>query len=86
VVAMARDRHLPRMLSAVRPRFGGPHRAETGFSSFAVLGYYAIASASAWTLRPEQGRPTTGRARARPDRYLVLAFSLPVSAVRSGRH
>ena len=68
-LAMARDRHLPRALAAVHPRFGSPHRAELvvglvvavvaalvdvrgaiGFSSFAVLLYYAIANASALTL------------------------------------
>nr|WP_281004587.1 APC family permease [Nocardia testacea] len=30
VLAMARDRYLPRTLSAVHPRFGVPHRAEIG--------------------------------------------------------
>lgn len=30
VLAMARDRYLPRVLSAVHPRFGVPHRAEIG--------------------------------------------------------
>jgi APA family basic amino acid/polyamine antiporter len=69
VLAMARDRLLPRGLSAVHPRFKVPHHAELavgavvsvvaafadirgaiGFSSFAVLAYYAVGHASAWTL------------------------------------
>ena len=53
-------------------------RAAIGFSSFAVLGYYAVANASAWTL----GRrlvPTVGLAGC-----LVLAFALPLTSVVSG--
>jgi APA family basic amino acid/polyamine antiporter len=68
-LAMARERDLPRQLSAVHPRWRTPVRAELaiglvvavlaatldlrsaiGFSSFAVLFYYAVANASAWTL------------------------------------
>ncbi|MBS1695345.1 MAG: amino acid permease, partial [Actinobacteria bacterium] len=74
-LAMARDGHLPRWLSAVHPRYGVPHHAEVavgavvavlaavvdlrgaiGFSSFAVLLYYAIANAAAWTLEPPRRR------------------------------
>ncbi|GHF64709.1 transporter [Amycolatopsis bartoniae] len=95
--AMARDGHLPRVLAAVHPRFGVPHRAELavglvvavlvlltdlrgaiGFSSFAVLTYYAIANASAWTLR-RSAVPVVGLAGC-----VVLAFSLPVASVVSG--
>ncbi|BBX47309.1 amino acid permease [Mycobacterium cookii] len=49
-----------------------------GFSSFAVLVYYAIANAAAWTLG---GRlvPTLGLAGC-----LVVAFALPLSAVILG--
>ncbi len=53
-------------------------RGAIGFSSFAVLVYYAIANASAWTL----GRrviPTVGLAGC-----LVLAFALPLTSVVSG--
>ena len=53
-------------------------RGAIGFSSFAVLVYYTIANASAWTL----GRrliPTVGFAGC-----LVLAFALPLSSVLSG--
>ena len=93
-LAMARDGHLPHALAAVHPRFKSPHRAEVavgvvvaavvdvrgaiGFSSFAVLLYYAIANASAWTL----GRrviPAIGLAGC-----LLLAFLLPVSSVLVG--
>ncbi|OBH98671.1 APC family permease [Mycobacterium sp. E2733] len=102
-LAMARDRHLPHVLTAVHPRFGVPHRAELligavvavlcatvdlrgaiGFSSFAVLIYYAVANASAFTLRPHEGRPH----RAIPVLGLVgcvvLAFAMPPSSVLSG--
>ena len=98
-LAMSRDRHLPTFLAAVHPRFGSPHRAEVavgvvvavlvsfvdlrgaiGFSSFAVLVYYAIANASAWTLLPRRRIvPALGLAGC-----LLLAFTLPVSAVLTG--
>lgn len=102
-LAMARDRHLPHVLTAVHPRFAVPHRAELliglvvavlaatadlrgaiGFSSFAVLIYYAVANASAFTLRPDEGRP----ARAIPVIGLIgcviLAFAMPLSSVLAG--
>ncbi|MEH3131781.1 MAG: APC family permease [Mycolicibacterium neoaurum] len=98
-LAMARDRHLPSALSAVHPRFGGPHRAEIavgivvavlaavvdlrgaiGFSSFAVLVYYAIANASAWTLRPSRRMiPAIGLAGC-----ALLACTLPAGSVLTG--
>lgn len=99
-LAMARDHHLPHALAQVHPRFGVPHRAQLaigvvvaiaaavadlrsviGFSSFGVLVYYAVANASAWTLRGGLARvlPAVGLAGC-----LVLAFSLPASAVISG--
>ncbi|MGV9799675.1 APC family permease [Mycobacterium sp. NPDC003449] len=96
-LAMARDRHLPRALAAVHPRFASPHRAEIvvgivvailaafadlrgaiGFSSFAVLLYYAIANASAWTLG-QRVIPVVGLVGC-----LVLAFTLPVPSVIAG--
>ncbi|MEV7095487.1 APC family permease [Amycolatopsis sp. NPDC051045] len=98
-LAMSRDGHLPRFLTAVHPRHHVPHRAELavglvvavlaasidlraaiGFSSFAVLTYYAIANAAALTLR----------GKARPVAVLglagcvVLAFSLPLPSVLAG--
>lgn len=102
-LAMARDRHLPRQLDAVHPRFAVPHRAELtvgvvaaalaaavdlrgaiGFSSFAVLVYYAIANASAFTLRPEEGSlpkviPVLGALGC-----VVVAVALPVTSVVAG--
>ncbi|MGY1435391.1 APC family permease [Streptomyces reniochalinae] len=59
-------------------------RGAIGFSSFAVLAYYAIANASAWTLTPAEGRPH----RLIPLLGLVgclsLAFALPLTSVLSG--
>jgi APA family basic amino acid/polyamine antiporter len=56
-------------------------RSAIGFSSFAVLVYYAIANASAFTLAP-------GRARVVPVvggiGCVVLAFTLPAAAVLAG--
>ncbi len=55
-------------------------RAAIGFSSFAVLVYYAIANASAWTLRPRRRMlPAVGLAGC-----LVLAFTLPATSVLAG--
>ncbi|MFC8043382.1 APC family permease [Nocardia sp. NPDC057353] len=110
--AMARDRHLPKALAAVHPRYAVPHRAELavagvvavlaasidlrgaiGFSSFAVLAYYAIANAAAFTLRPAPGpadpRPRGGQApRLIPALGLVgcavLAVALPPASIAAG--
>ncbi|MEW1604245.1 amino acid permease [Streptomyces sp. NPDC093808] len=57
-------------------------RGAVGFSSFGVLMYYAVANASAWTLRPAAGArvaPAVGFAGC-----LVLAFSLPWTSVAVG--
>ena len=102
-LAMARDRHLPRALAAVHPRFKVPHRAELvvgavvavlaatadvrgaiGFSSFGVLAYYAIANASAFTLRADEGRPLRAIPVVGAIGCVVLAFALPLSSVISG--
>lgn len=53
-------------------------RGAIGFSSFAVLLYYAIANASAWTLGAKV-IPALGLAGC-----LLLAFSLPLSSVLVG--
>ncbi len=53
-------------------------RGAIGFSSFAVLLYYAIANASAWTLGARVV-PAVGLAGC-----LLLAFSLPLSSVLVG--
>ncbi len=58
-------------------------RGAIGFSSFAVLLYYAIANVSAWTLEP---RNWWHRAIAALGLIgcLVLAFSLPLASVLTG--
>lgn len=60
----------------------GDVRASIGFSSVCVLAYYAIANASAWTLRPgPAGRvvPAVGLMGC-----AVLALALPASSVAAG--
>jgi APA family basic amino acid/polyamine antiporter len=63
-------------------------RDAIGFSSFAVLLYYAIANASAWTLEPEGRRHWAWAARIIPGLglagCLLLAFTLPLSSVIVG--
>jgi APA family basic amino acid/polyamine antiporter len=59
-------------------------RGAIGFSSFAVLTYYAVANASALTLRADEDRaprivPVAGLAGC-----VVLAFSLPAPSVIAG--
>ncbi|WP_156753550.1 APC family permease [Actinokineospora pegani] len=102
-LAMARDGHLPRALSAVHPRFHVPHRAEVavgvavavlvsvvdlrgaiGFSSFAVLVYYAIANAAAWTLTRAERRPPRVVPAVGLLGCLVLAAALPTASVLAG--
>lgn len=59
-------------------------RGAIGFSSFAVLVYYAIANASAWTLRQDQGSPPRVVPALGLAGCLVLAFSLPLKSVIAG--
>lgn len=59
-------------------------RSAIGFSSFAVLLYYAIANASALTLRPDENRPPRGIPIVGLVGCVVLAFALPLSSVVSG--
>jgi APA family basic amino acid/polyamine antiporter len=59
-------------------------RGAIGFSSFCVLTYYAIANASAWTLPPERRRWPRPLAGAGVVGCIVLAFTLPISAVLAG--
>jgi len=59
-------------------------RGAIGFSSFGVLLYYAIANASAWTLRPDEGRPPRGVPVIGLVGCLTLAFALPASSVLVG--
>ena len=53
-------------------------RGVIGFSSFAVLVYYAVANASAWTLRAGV-IPAAGLLGC-----VVLAFALPLPSVLAG--
>lgn len=59
-------------------------RGAIGFSSFAVLTYYAIANASAWTLRPDEGAPAKAVPIIGMAGCVVLAFALPATSVVSG--
>src|SRR4030095_10473337 len=56
-------------------------RGAIGFSSFAVLGYYAIANASAWTLEPEERRWPRAWAAVGLIGCVTLAATLPVRSV-----
>lgn len=57
-------------------------RGAIGFSSFGVLVYYAVANASAWTLRP--GPVARVLSAVGLAGCLVLAFSLPGMSVALG--
>lgn len=59
-------------------------RSAIGFSSFGVLIYYAIANASAMTLRSDEGRPVRLIPVVGGLGCVVLAFALPLSSVISG--
>lgn len=59
-------------------------RSAIGFSSFTVLGYYAIANASAWTLGPDERRWPRGLSAVGLAGCLALAFTLPLSSVLAG--
>jgi basic amino acid/polyamine antiporter, APA family len=59
-------------------------RGAIGFSSFAVLVYYAIANASALTLRRDESRPPRAIAAGGLAGCALLAFSLPLSSVLAG--
>ncbi|GIJ24208.1 APC family permease [Micromonospora lutea] len=59
-------------------------RTAIGFSSFAVLVYYAIANASAWTLSPAEGRPPRVVPVVGLIGCLVLALALPPHSVITG--
>ncbi|OBF64872.1 transporter [Mycobacterium sp. 852002-51971_SCH5477799-a] len=55
-----------------------------GFSSFAVLIYYAVANASAFTLGPDEGRPHRVIPVIGLLGCMVLAFAMPLSSVVTG--
>jgi APA family basic amino acid/polyamine antiporter len=59
-------------------------RSAIGFSSFAVLTYYAIANAAAWTLEPQQRRWPRALAAFGLLGCLALAFTLPLASVIGG--
>jgi amino acid transporter len=59
-------------------------RGAIGFSSFAVLIYYAVANASAFTLGPDEGRPPRAIPMVGLVGCVVLAFAMPLSSVLSG--
>jgi APA family basic amino acid/polyamine antiporter len=59
-------------------------RGAIGFSSFGVLAYYNIANASAWTLRPDEGRPPRWLPPLGVLGCAALALSLPLASVLTG--
>ncbi len=59
-------------------------RSAIGFSSFTVLGYYAIANAAAWTLPRRQRRWPRALAAAGLAGCVTLAFTLPLGSVVAG--
>nr|WP_051640062.1 APC family permease [Cellulomonas sp. URHE0023] len=59
-------------------------RGAIGFSSFGVLVYYAIANASALTLRRDEGRPPRVLPVVGLVGCLVLVCTLPIGAVLAG--
>lgn len=59
-------------------------RGAIGFSSFAVLVYYAVANASAWTLSPAEGRPPRIIPALGLIGCVVIALALPLSSVITG--
>lgn len=59
-------------------------RGAIGFSSFAVLTYYAVANASALTLGSDEGRPHRAIPLFGLVACVVLAFAMPLSSVVSG--
>ncbi len=59
-------------------------RGAIGFSSFAVLTYYAIANAAAWTLGPDQRRWPRSLAAAGITGCVLLALTLPTGSVVGG--
>ncbi len=59
-------------------------RGAIGFSSFAVLTYYAIANASAWTLSADERRWPRALAGLGIVGCAVLALALPVASITGG--
>jgi APA family basic amino acid/polyamine antiporter len=59
-------------------------RTAIGFSSFAVLVYYAVANASAWTLTEAERRPPRVVPAVGLLGCLVPAVALPLTSVLAG--
>lgn len=59
-------------------------RSTIGFSSFAILVYYAIANIASWTLKPEQRRFPRWMSLAGAVSCAVVAFNLPLISVVVG--
>jgi APA family basic amino acid/polyamine antiporter len=59
-------------------------REAIGFSSFAVLTYYALTNASSWTLRAKERRWPRWLSGLGVALCVLLAFSLPLEAVVGG--
>ncbi|MGH2680706.1 MAG: APC family permease [Actinomycetota bacterium] len=59
-------------------------RGAIGFSSFAVLLYYGITNASAWTLRSDERRSPRSFALLGMVGCMALAFSLPIISIITG--
>ena len=59
-------------------------RGAIGFSSFGVLVYYAVANASALTLRRDEGAPWRPIPVLGLAGCLLLAATLPLSSVLAG--
>ncbi len=59
-------------------------RSAIGFSSFAILVYYAIANVAAWTLKPEQRRWPRWMSVAGVFSCGIVAINLPLVAVVGG--
>ncbi|GAA0621393.1 APC family permease [Sporichthya brevicatena] len=99
-LAMARDRHLPHVLTAVHPRFGVPHRAELAVGAVVVVLTVAgeirdvVAFSSFGVLvyyaiaNAAAWTLAPGRARIVPALgfvgCLALALTLPLEAARAG--
>jgi APA family basic amino acid/polyamine antiporter len=59
-------------------------RGAIGFSSFAVLVYYAVANASAWTLTRAEGRPPRLVPIVGLLGCVIIAFALPLGSILAG--
>jgi APA family basic amino acid/polyamine antiporter len=96
-LAMARRRELPAALAVLQRAelavgvaviaivlAAGDVRDAIGFSSFTVLAYYALANASAWTLREGERRGPRALNVAGVLGCAALAVTLPLSSVLEG--